>query len=285
MAEFVHRNKTKARTFAERASTRLTRLIGAHFGEAWPQYFVSEYPRSGGTWLANMLASYQRCASPGTSVFPIGCRAVIHNHWKYHPKLKRVVYLIRDGRDVLVSMYFFRIRIVKRPEASGYQRNVNILRQALGATYDPDDTLANLPKFLRRELTHPADAGPYSWASHVLMWLGDEPRPSIHYAKYEDLLADTHSVVSDCLRHMNHEDPDPRLVDRSVQFFSMESLTGRSAGEEDRNAFIRKGVAGDWKNHFTREAAEVFNELAGEALVKAGYESDLDWIDRYEFRE
>ena len=283
MSEFLHKERPRLRRAAEKVSTRLTRLIGAHFGEAWPQYFVSEFPRSGGSWLANMLADYQRCARPGTSVVPIGCRAVIHNHWSYHPKLKRVVYLMRDGRDVAVSMYFYRLRSVKRPGVAGHKRNSAVFRELLGPGYDPDDTLANLPKLLRYDYTHSAGAGRHNWASHVLMWLGDTPRPNVHYVTYEQLLTDPHAAVTGCLRHFNREDPDPRLVDRSVRHYSMESLTGRSAGEEDRGSFIRKGVAGDWKNHFTREAAEVFNELAGEALVKAGYEPDTGWIDRVEF--
>jgi hypothetical protein len=285
MSEFVHREKTKLRSVAEKVSTRLTRLIGAHYGEVWPQYYVSEFPRSGGSWLANMLADYQRCARPGTSVFPIGCRAVIHNHWSFHPKLKRVVYLMRDGRDVAVSMYFYRLRVAQRPGASGHQKNAAIFRSVLGPGYDPDDTLRNLPGMIRYDYTHSAGAGRHNWASHVLEWRGreGETRPNIHYVRYEDLLTDPVTVVTGCLRHFNREDPDPRLVERSVQHFSMASLTGREAGQEDRSSFIRKGVAGDWKNHFTREAAQVFDELAGEALIRAGYEPDRSWVSSNDF--
>ena len=62
----------------------------------------------------------------------------------------------------------------------------------------------------------------------------------------------------------------------------MARQTGRAPGAEDRGSFIRKGVAGDWVNHFTRETAELFDELAGDALVALGYESDRGWADRYD---
>ena len=60
---------------------------------------------------------------------------------------------------------------------------------------------------------------------------------------------------------------------------------GRKAGEEDRGSFIRKGVAGDWVNHFGPTAARRFDELAGDALVAVGYEEDRDWVDRYDLQD
>ena len=59
--------------------------------------------------------------------------------------------------------------------------------------------------------------------------------------------------------------------------------SGRRPGEEDVTQHIRKGVAGDWLNHFTRASAELFNDLAGDVLVTLGYEQDRNWVDRYEY--
>jgi len=71
------------------------------------------------------------------------------------------------------------------------------------------------------------------------------------------------------------------IIRRTVDHFSMSSDTGRKQGEEDRSSFIRKGIAGDWKNHFTPETARVFNELAGDMLIKLGYEQDDSWVERF----
>ena len=280
MFEHVKRKKSVLRANAEAVSNRLTRLIGAHYGEAIPQYFVSEYPRSGGTWLSNMLADYLRCSRPGKSVLPIACRAVLHNHWAYHPKLRRVIYLMRDGRDVMVSYYFYRIRGIEigmTPKARQFKRT---FEQILGAGYDSKDTSTNLPKFMEYEFSHPVGAGKYNWPRHIQNWLGEgmETRPHVLYLTYEELLADTHGVFRRAVEHVSGEVAEPRLIDRTVAHFSMENLTGRKSGEEDTSSFVRKGIAGDWKNHFTREAAEVFDHYAGEALVLAGYESNRDWV-------
>ena len=40
---------------------------------------------------------------------------------------------------------------------------------------------------------------------------------------------------------------------------------------------FRKGIIGDWKNHFTEEHKRVCKELLGEFLIEEGYEKDLDW--------
>ena len=62
---------------------------------------------------------------------------------------------------------------------------------------------------------------------------------------------------------------------------SFEKSTGRKRGEEDVKAVVgRKGVAGDWLNHFTPEAARVFDSLAGDLLVESGYEPDRSWVER-----
>ena len=40
---------------------------------------------------------------------------------------------------------------------------------------------------------------------------------------------------------------------------------------------LRKGIKGDWKNHFTPAVVSRVKEVAGEGLIELGYERDLDW--------
>ena len=40
---------------------------------------------------------------------------------------------------------------------------------------------------------------------------------------------------------------------------------------------VRKGIVGDWKNYFSREAGEVFDRHCGDVMVRLGYEADRDW--------
>jgi hypothetical protein len=40
---------------------------------------------------------------------------------------------------------------------------------------------------------------------------------------------------------------------------------------------FRKGMIGDWRNHFTAEHKAAFKRQAGELLLELGYEDDLSW--------
>jgi hypothetical protein len=52
---------------------------------------------------------------------------------------------------------------------------------------------------------------------------------------------------------------------------------GRRAGEENVQSHYRKGVAGDWINHFTPEHVEAFKERFGDLVQRLGYETEDDW--------
>jgi hypothetical protein len=95
--------------------------------------------------------------------------------------------------------------------------------------------------------------------------------------RYEDLLERPNEEVQRLLGFLG-VDADERLVEHCVSSASFEKLSrGRERGQEDPSSFYRKGVAGDWKNHFTEEDRRVFKEEAGELLIRLGYEDDLDW--------
>jgi hypothetical protein len=36
-------------------------------------------------------------------------------------------------------------------------------------------------------------------------------------------------------------------------------------------------MAGSWREIFTNADKEIFKEIAGDTLISAGYEEDLDW--------
>jgi hypothetical protein len=73
-------------------------------------------------------------------------------------------------------------------------------------------------------------------------------------------------------------EPDREMVELAVRRHDFSRSAGRRTGEEDRGSFRRKGASGDWRNHFTREAGEVFDSYAGDALVDFGYADDRTWF-------
>ena len=69
-----------------------------------------------------------------------------------------------------------------------------------------------------------------------------------------------------------------RLLD-CVRSHSFERLAGqRQVGEEDPKHHYRKGLPGDWRNHFGRREAEYFAKHHADLLVTLGYEKDDAWV-------
>ena len=56
---------------------------------------------------------------------------------------------------------------------------------------------------------------------------------------------------------------------------------GRKPGQEDRGSHFRKGVRGDWLNHFTLAHLQEFKQRYEDLLFQFGYETDPDWERQY----
>jgi hypothetical protein len=56
---------------------------------------------------------------------------------------------------------------------------------------------------------------------------------------------------------------------------------GRQKGQSDTTSHYRRGVHGDWVNHFSAEHLRYFKERYGDLVLQYGYESDPDWDSKY----
>ena len=128
-------------------------------------------------------------------------------------------------------------------------------------------------------LTHVVEF-PKCGGSWVRDWLD---RPRICLVHFEDMLSDPEAQLVRILnfteRPVNREH-----VRRVVAENSFEELTRRrdgktrESGQGDNSKFLRRGVAGDWRNHFNARSCELIWKHAGSALERLGYESDSTWI-------
>lgn len=259
-----------------RASNLTNRFVAQRWGESFPFVYVVEYPKSGGTWLAKMIADVIGVPCPQRSIFPIGCASVLHNHWNYMRRLRRVVYLYRDGRDIVVSAFFHWMRHYRDPKAPAHREARAMARRLWGGHFDPDDSRGLLPRFIEDQFERPMVRG-HPWMRHVESWLD---KPHVAYVSYEQLRERPHENLKRVAEHAQSGGVEDWKVDAAVEKFSIERQTGRAAGQEDRKHFIRKGVVGDWSNHFSPEAARAFDERAGALLVRLGYEPDRSWVER-----
>lgn len=261
-------------------SHHITWRLGTRFPGAIPLVFVVGYPKSGTTWITHLVADYLQLPFPKNSLLPIGCPAVVHGHETVWPSYPRCVYTLRDGRDVMSSLYFHLARHLPDTKNPAVPRR---LRRYFPGIRDKHDSRANLARFVEAQMTHP-HASRLNWADHVMSFYepaGGKPHANAVALRYEDLLADGERALGEAMAALTGEPADPRRVAATVEKFSFANQAGRDPSKEDRSQFLRKGQAGDWVNHFTPEAAEIFGRHCGEALIRAGYEPDGSWLARF----
>ena len=267
-------------------SSKANRMLAPKFGQTLGYILDSEYPKAGGTWFGKMAAEILQLPYPEHNAFPTGCPCVLHNHWHWAPGLKPAFYLRRDGRDVMVSLYFHRIRELQAQSPVAVRRFGKRYEKLFGKGWDPDNTIRNLPLFIKDEFARPRDSRK-NWRDHVMGWHdGGRGREGVVYLSYEELLKDAPGTMTRVITEITGAPPDPWLVAQTTDKYDMSRQTGgRKAGDEDRSSFIRKGVAGDWVNHFTKDTSKLFHELAGDALLALGYEKDPEWWKRVDVGE
>jgi hypothetical protein len=169
------------------------------------------------------------------------------------PYLSFVV--IRDLRDTLISLYFS--LKTSHPLLTGRHAE----RRRILNTLDKDDGLVYLMvEVLKNQ------------SVIQLSWLGEDAL----FVKYEELLADEHAVFERIIDY-GQIDIDRKRLHEIVRDNSFETISGRKRGTEDETAHQRKGVAGDWRNHFSGRVKEEFKKRFGKTLIKTGYERDLNW--------
>ncbi len=231
---------------------------------------VNEYPKSGGTWLAQMLAAATGLPFP-THRLPMMRPQILQGHYLWPAGIRDAVVIWRDGRDVMLSFYFQR---VIGNEYSVLAETTRI-RQQLGIS-DPSDIEGNLPRFLEYCFTTPRHPR-FNWGQFVSVWAG---RRSVVETKYESLKQDAGTELARVLSKLDYPMPEASAINDIVEQFSFRRQSQKRAqlsGHQRSNGFLRKGIVGDWKNHFSIEARQLFDHYAGTSLIALGYETNHEW--------
>ena len=73
-------------------------------------------------------------------------------------------------------------------------------------------------------------------------------------------------ILDHFITHVPLQTPRPLILD------VLESSINPS-----KSPTFRSGKTGEWRQHFTDEHKKIFKEVAGDLLVKLGYEKNNDW--------
>lgn len=182
--------------------------------------------------------------------------------------------IIRDPRDVIVSWAHQELKNEGFHYVSGgYESELGQHRRAF--VQDPTYFKQHPGLLLGNERWMKQLSG--RWRLHVRLDLdiirrvdsGELPA-RIHVVRYEKIHSDPEGERERMYRFLGVS-PD------EAEPLSEETRSKPGHGKEDPHSIYRKGAVGDWEKYFTPEVRAWFKEMANDALVELGYESDADW--------
>jgi hypothetical protein len=242
--------------------------------------FIVSYPRSGNTWARFLIGNLISAEDPITfrnieSQIPeiyfnpdrvlrrLPRPRILKSHECFQPRYKRIIYILRDPRDVAVSNYHHNLKAGNIPD-----------------DYPMDEFV---PRFLNAEFDKPFG----SWADHAASWIYlRQHDPGFLLLRYEEMKKDTQEQLARIAGFLNQcsfrpIDARPERLARAIDLSSPERM--RSLEKQQAHAwvvtrktradkpFVRSAQAGGWKSTLSRAAVERIESAWGELMVRLGY--------------
>lgn len=238
--------------------------------------FVVSYPRSGNTWtrflIANLLhpemnvsfTNIEKLIPDTSSQSNKALKAtprprIIKTHQYFDHRYPRLIYIVRDPRDVALSYYDFQRKYMQIPDDYPLDRYV-------------DD-------FVTGKLIS-ADWG--TWSENVASWLytrGD--RDSFLLLRYEDVMNDTAKELARIAAFFSIP-PDREQIRIAIERSSADRMRQLEKLEEDKWVatknrrkdipFVRVAKSGGWKTSLPQACVHQIESAWGDLMTTLGYE-------------
>ena len=167
----------------------------------------------------------------------------------------KIIVLIRDPRDVAVSMYHY--------FGQGIAKQMGILFSESGAL---------LTEIIKRWELAGFPVPENRLVECYESFLGWQTKADCYVTRFEHLVG---------ARGGGSDELQKTEIKNIAQFLEV-SITDQEISEIAKQLFggsatFREGKIGSWKKNFTSEHVSVFKHVTGDLLIKLGYEKDLNW--------
>ena len=194
----------------------------------------------------------------------------VRDLYSIYPDAK-LIYIVRDGRDVLISERFRNLVEESKFLKAEDQRVIEELRK------DQTQFTNGARSIFTESVIRRVASG---WVKNV-QETDDEGRRlfggSYYSLRYEDLLTRAFEEMQKLWKFLGVQ------TDSSLEKTMLEEMSSNPDEEwqakrnEDIASFLPKGHAGNWQRLFTARDKSIFKEVAGEMLIKWKYEKDTKW--------
>ena len=184
----------------------------------------------------------------------------------------RLVYIVRDGRDVLISERF-RNFVEESKFLTAEDKRIIADLKADPVPFSDGRRSIFTETFIRRVAL--------GWVKNVKE-TEDEGRRLFgdHYfgMRYEDLLTVSFDEMRKLWNFLGVQSVNAGLGEKiKAEMASNPDEEWQAKRNEGIASFLPKGQAGNWSRLFTEKDKSVFKEVAGEMLIRWKYEKDLNW--------
>ncbi len=254
---------------------RLWSPAGANLTVRDGDAFLVSYPRSGNTWLRFLLAHLIHQAplnfrelelvvadiyqNRDRELLSLRSPRILKSHELFDKRYRKVVYIVRDPRDVAISFYYWR---VKKESFSQPEKKMSMQEY--------------LEIFAEREYAFTLG----NWAEHVESWLSQSNTfgSRLLVIKYEEMKKDAAHVLHSVAEHICFEH-DETKVENAVRLSSLSNMrkaekTLINARAKNTIPFGRKGKSGEWKKVFSSDLNNRYCEKFGKYMERFGYLPD-----------
>jgi hypothetical protein len=239
--------------------------------------FVVSYPRSGNTWtrflIANLLNPTQSVsfanieglipdaeAQSNRYMKRIPSPRVIKSHQYFDHRYPRVIYIVRDPRDVVLSYYDFSRKYRFVPDGYPLEKYVS--------------------DFVNGRLI---SAGWGTWGENVGTWIAARyGRQTFLLLRYEDLITNTEAELAKVAYFFGVDAGPEHLRDAlekssAHRMRAMEKMQANqwvsTKGKRPDIPFIGSAATGNWKSKLTTDAVAEIESAWGPLITRCGYKS------------
>jgi hypothetical protein len=189
---------------------------------------------------------------------------MLKSHESFQPHYPRVIYVVRDPRDVAISFYHHNVKARNIPD-----------------DYPMDDFV---PRFIAGEF----DRKFGSWQDNVLSWIALRGKSeNFVMLRYEDMKRDTAAAIRRIaafleLCSFRHIDTSPEAVKRAIDLSSPERMRALekqesgswvlTKGTRSDKPFVRSATSGGWKAQLSPASVAAIESAWSGLMQQLGYE-------------
>jgi hypothetical protein len=267
--------------------------------------FLVSYPKSGNTWtrflLGNLLnpdegitfANVERkvpdiYAESKSTLKKAPRPRLIKSHECFDPRYRRVIYIVRDPRDVAVSAYHYDRKGRNIPDGFPLEEYVTTRFMKTDEYFGSwgehaGSWLVNSNNILQMSRLKDGFLGTMgSWGDNVMSWVGARGHDrEFLLVRYEDLLEDTRREMMRISEFLGLAHISAEQIDKAVELSSAENMRKLEAAQNDQwittkesrkdIPFVRSAKSGQWQKSLPSGSVAEIESAWGPVMKLLGY--------------